>query len=50
MTYKIPAVVRADVPGLKHKLKKRKNRLERRRARLEPECSPAYNRFKGYLS
>jgi len=29
-------------------LKRRKNRLERRRARLNPECVPGYGRYAGW--
>lgn len=30
--------------------KTRKNRLERRRAKRNPQCLPAYGRYRGYLS
>jgi len=29
-------------------LKRRKARLERRRAKHDPECPPGYRRFRGY--
>lgn len=31
-------------------LKKRKRRLERRRANADPECQPAYTKYKGWLT
>lgn len=28
--------------------KKKKHRIERRRAKLDPECDPCYRKYKGY--
>ena len=46
-------VEQADGPSEKHRgyhafLKRRKVRIERRRAKHDVECIPAYNRFRGY--
>jgi len=29
-------------------LKRQKNRVERRKAKRDPECTPGYGRYKGY--
>lgn len=29
-------------------LKRRKNKLERRKAKQDPECAPTYGRYKGW--
>ncbi len=34
--------------GYHASLKKVKNRVERRRAKYDPECLPAYRRYRGY--
>jgi len=34
--------------GYHQYLKKRKHRVERKRALIDPECLPAYNRFCGW--
>lgn len=31
-------------------LKRKKSRLERRRAKRRPDCLPAYRRYRGYAS
>jgi hypothetical protein len=31
-------------------VKRRKARLERRKARLDPECTPGYGRYRGWLT
>lgn len=50
---RIPSIEKADGRSKRgdayHQfLKRRKNRSERRRARENPECIPAYGRYKGY--
>ena len=42
----------ADARGIQSKrhthLKRRKNRTERRRAKLDPEAQPGYGKYRGY--
>lgn len=49
----VPQVARADGQGwnLRRRVefKRRKNRAERRRARLNPECPPAYGLYRKYM-
>ena len=45
----VEAVARAEPGAHKRYMKSRKARIERRRAKTDPECAPAYGRFSGYF-
>lgn len=49
---KIAAVEMADShsSSVNRFLKRLKNRKERQRARINPECIPAYGRYRGYAA
>lgn len=48
---RVPKVEMADGPGGRKGhtyIKNRKNRLERRKAKQHPDCTPTYRRYRGY--
>jgi hypothetical protein len=51
---KVSKVIQADGKGqgirCRKYWKQRKHRLERRRAKADPETQPAYTKYKGYLT
>lgn len=53
-TYRIPRVDQlghcvSKAKNAKKFLKRRKNKLERKRAKVYPECQPAYAKYTGYF-
>lgn len=42
--------VKLDRPKVGKFLKRLKHKAERRRAKMDPECCPCYQRYAGYVS